>query len=58
MTTIPYVQQEMKSRSPPDQFHHEPPLPHQRLGKGSRNNYFPHSICDKYNINGYITARE
>ena len=25
-TTIPYVQPEMKFRSPPGQFHHEPPL--------------------------------
>jgi len=24
--TIPYVQPEMKFRSPPGQFHHEPPL--------------------------------
>ena len=24
--TIPYVQPEMNSRSPPGQFHHEPPL--------------------------------
>ena len=24
--TIPYVQPEVKSRSPPGQFHHEPPL--------------------------------
>ena len=39
--TIPYVQPEMKSRCPPGQFHHEPPLPDPT--PFSPDKTFPHS---------------